>query len=115
MNDLLISTMTYRFSVWLVVILSLFACHPSKKEKLPILGERQLDVVEVSGKKRVDKVYHTIAPFSLIDKAGQPKGFTPHPGRKDIRGRLFLYLLPYHMPHHENADAAGVRLYSEIR
>lgn len=38
---------------------------------MPILGERQLDVVEVSGKKRVDTVYHTIAPFSFIDQDSQ--------------------------------------------
>ncbi|GIV37239.1 MAG: SCO family protein [Cyclobacteriaceae bacterium] len=71
MNDFLINTMAYRFSVWLVVTLNLLACQSSKNEKLPILGERKLDVVEVNGKKQIDTVYHTIAPFSFIDQDSQ--------------------------------------------
>ncbi len=62
---------------YLIVILILFctiaftACKNQIQERLPILGSRQLDVLEVNGKKRVDTVYHTIAPFSFIDQDSQ--------------------------------------------
>ncbi len=45
-----------------------FSCSPKPKKKLPVFGERDVQINEVDGKKVVDTVYHTIADFSFVDQ-----------------------------------------------
>jgi len=54
-----------------LLLFAVVACRPSREEKLPILGTRELNVVEENGIKRVDTIYHTIAPFSFVDQDSQ--------------------------------------------
>lgn len=55
----------------LVIVLFNTRCSKPKDEKLPIYGSREIAVVEVNGQKKVDTVYHTIAPFSFINQDSQ--------------------------------------------
>lgn len=59
------------FFAGILTVLLTTRCTPSKDEKLPIYGAREIAVIEADGKKKVDTLYHTIAPFSFINQDGQ--------------------------------------------
>ncbi|MCX7638264.1 MAG: SCO family protein [Cyclobacteriaceae bacterium] len=58
-------------TITLTGILLNLHCSSSQNEKLPIFGARELTVTEINGQKKVDTLYHTIAPFSFINQDGQ--------------------------------------------
>ena len=55
-----------------------------KNESLPVLGNKYTEEIIVAGKKKVDTVYHQIAPFSFINQEGLP--FT----QADVRGKVYV-------------------------
>lgn len=75
---------TYWFSfIFLFLVIS---CTPESKEKgsLPILGNRHTEEIIVDGKKKVDTVFHQIAPFSFLNQEGKP--FTD----ANVRGKVYV-------------------------
>jgi protein SCO1/2 len=46
-------------------------CAPPVETPLPVFGERHVVLREEAGKKIVDTVYHTIAPFSFVNQDSQ--------------------------------------------
>jgi protein SCO1 len=53
-----------------IVILAILisACGAKQEPPLPILGERDVITVEENGVKKVDTIYHTIAPFEFVNQ-----------------------------------------------
>jgi len=61
--------MQIRNSLILIISIAFFySCSPKPERRLPIFGERDIQIKEVNGKKEVDTVYHTIADFSFVDQ-----------------------------------------------
>jgi protein SCO1/2 len=46
----------------------LYSCTPGTEKKLPVFGERDIQINEVDGKKVIDTLYHTIDNFSFVDQ-----------------------------------------------
>ena len=78
------TTTTYWIS-FICVILG-FSCDSSSKEKanLPILGNKYTEEIVVNGKKKVDTVYHQIAPFSFLNQDGRT--YT----KADVQGKVYV-------------------------
>ncbi|NJN28489.1 MAG: SCO family protein [Cyclobacteriaceae bacterium] len=61
--------MNYFFILFLAMGLFLSACNGGK-EKLPVLGRKEIKNVSFEGKMVADTVYHTIRDFSFTDQDG---------------------------------------------
>lgn len=56
-----------------ICLFLVISCTPNSddKENLPILGNRYTEEITVNGQKKVDTIYHQIAPFSFLNQEGQ--------------------------------------------
>lgn len=72
------------FCTALFLSLLFVKCRRHAEEKLPVLGARELTVIEVNGQKKVDTLYHTIVPFSFINQDSQE---VTH---KTFEGRIYV-------------------------
>ena len=52
----------------MLVAVGAWSCSKDKEAPLPVFGEREVVAKEVDGKKVMDTVYHTIAPFRFVDQ-----------------------------------------------
>jgi protein SCO1 len=78
------TTITYWLSF--IVLFLVISCTPNSNEKgyLPILGNRYTEEITVEGQKKIDTVYHQIAPFSFLNQEGQT--FT----QADVSGKVYV-------------------------
>lgn len=69
-----------------IFVFLIISCTSNSDEKgnLPILGNKYTEEIIVDGKKKVDTVYHQIAPFSFLNQEG--KAFT----QADVRGKVYV-------------------------
>lgn len=69
-----------------ICLFLVISCNSNSQEKgkLPILGNRYTEEIIVDGQKKVDTVYHQIAPFSFLNQEGQT--FT----QADVLGKVYV-------------------------
>jgi len=60
----------YFFLIFSFLFLVNVSCNQAKK-KLPIYGNRDIDVKEINGKQIVDTVFHQVPEFSFLNQEGQ--------------------------------------------
>ena len=57
-----------RIIVLILAITFLGSCAKDKPQKLPYLGHKRIENIEVNGKIKADTLYHTISDFSFVDQ-----------------------------------------------
>jgi protein SCO1 len=78
-----------KYNYWVSFAILLFlviSCNPKAENTrdLPILGNKYTEEIMVDGQRKVDTIYHQIAPFSFINQEGQSIS------QLDVQGKVYV-------------------------
>ena len=93
-------------SMFCVVLLVGMSCKPEER-KLPIYGQRELEMREVDGQMVEDTIYPTISDFHFTNQDGEDISQANFRGKVYVAD-FFLYFLPYHLSQDEGTAVAGL-------